>query len=146
MRECRGELTKTHRLLRECKEKLTECEVSLKKCRDELGESHSQITNCIEGLKNQSQKLSEEIKALTVAAGGALGGAGGAGVGALLVGSSLGPAGLLTMALIGGTIGLLSGTLGGAAVADVRENKLEKARKKMRRCEEELKDCGNVVE
>ena len=114
MREFRGELTKSNRQLRKCKEKLTECEVSLKRCRGELGNSHSQITECIEGIKNKSQKLSEEIKTLTVTAGRALGGAGGAGVGALLVGSSFGPAGLLAAALIGGTIGLVSGGVGGA--------------------------------
>ena len=136
MHECRYELTKSHRQLRKCKEKLTECEVTLKRCRGELGNSHSQITQCIEGIKNQSQKLSEEIKTLTVTAGGALGGAGGAGdaggagVGALFVGSSFGPAGVLAAALIGGTIGLVSGTLGGAAVADVWENKLEEDVKK----------------
>ena len=146
MRECRGELTKSHRQLWKCKEKLTECEVSLKRCRGELGNSHSQITECIEGIKNKSQKLSEEIKTLTVTAGGALGGAGGAGVGALLVGCSFGPAGLLAAALIGGGIGLVSGGVGGAAVADVWENNLEEARKKLRGCEEELSDCGDVVE
>ena len=123
----------------------SECEVSLKRCRGELGNSHSQITECIEGLKNKSQKLSQKIKTLTVTAGGALGGAGGAGVGALLVGSSFGPAGLLAAALIGGGIGIVSGGVGGAAVADVRENKLEEARKKLRKCEE-LNDCGDVVE
>jgi len=93
MRECRDELTKSHRRLQECKEKLTECEVSLKRCNDELSENHSQITKCIEGMQKESKELSGQIAALTVTAGGLLGGVGtAAAIGAIggAVGAAIG--------------------------------------------------------
>ena len=144
MRECREELTKSHRQLQKCKEKLIECEVSLRRCRDELGNNHLQITNCIEGLKMQSEKLSKQIKALTVTAGGVVGTAGGSGVGAL-IGILAGPVGVAIGAAIGAAIGLGVGGVGGGAVAHVRGKSLEEARSKLRECEEELSDCSNVV-
>ena len=135
----------SRRQLRKCKEKLTECEVSLKRCRDELGNSHSQIAKCIEGLKNQSERLSAQIQAFTVTAGGAAGAVGGAGVGAL-IGIVGGPLGMAVGALIGGGIGLVGGGAGGGAVAYVRGKNLEEAKSKLRECEHDLNDCGDVVE
>ena len=145
IRECRDELSMSRKQLRKCKEKLIECEVSLKRCRDELGSSHSQITKCIEELKKQSEDLSAQIKALTAAAGGGVGAAGGAGVGTL-IGIVGGPLGMAVGALIGGAIGLGVGGAGGGAVAYYRGRNLEEARSKLRKCEEELNDSGNVVE
>ena len=141
MSECRGELTKSQRQLQKCREKLTECEVSLKRCSDELNENHSQITKCIEDMKQESKNLSGQIAALTVAAGGMLGGAGGVGA-AAVVGALGGPVGLMAAA----GVGLLSGILGGAVFADRHEKQLKEKRAKLYRCESELNTCGNVVE
>ena len=40
----------------------------------------------------------------------------------------------------------VSSLIGGYAVADYRESQLEETRKKLRECECELNDCGDVVE
>ena len=154
MSECRDELTKSRRQLRKCREKLTECDVSLKSCRDELGENHSQITKCINGLRQKSKDLSDQIKALTVVAGGATGAgvgtAGGATIGAL-IGTAVFPVvGTAIGAGVGAGIGVLvgagGGLIGGAAVAIHRKKQVEEARQNLDRCEMELADCGNVVE
>ena len=132
MSECRDELTKSQRQLLKCQEKLAECEMNLKRCRDELDN-----TSCIEGLKQKSEKLSHDIQWLTIEAGALAG----AGTGAL-VGLIFGPLG----GILGAAIGSRLGEVGGGAIADDRERKLEETRKKLCEYEHELRDCSNVVE
>ena len=137
MSECRDELTRSQRQLQKFQEKLAECEMNLKRCRDELDNNHTQFTSCIEGLKQKSKKLSHDIQWLTIGASALAG----AGTGAL-VGLIFGPLG----GILGAAIGSRLGEVGGGAIADDRERKLEETRKKLCEYEHELRDCSNVVE
>ena len=52
----------------------------------------------------------------------------------------------LSLGPVGAAFGAVIGMVGGLIVAHIRENQLEETRMKLRRCEDELNDCGNVVE
>ena len=98
-----------------------------------LDNDHKQITICIDGLKKKSEDLSAQIKNLTVGAGGVVG----------CLGSG---AAIYTGAIALGAGLAVNSLIGGYAVADYRERQLEETRKKLRECERELNDCGDVVE
>lgn len=86
----------------------------------------------------KSRELSRQIGALTVTAGGLLGGV----ETAAAIGAFSGPVG----AAVGAALGLGSGILGGAVIANHCEIQLEQAGAKLYKCERELNACGNVVE